>query len=104
MDISEHTYITLDCTPDITKAEQMTLVIRYVSISKVEADVTIKINESLLGFLPVERSTGKQLSDIIVRELNDLELNLLDIRGQVYDNGGNIMGDRAGVQSCNRAT
>lgn len=96
---SKYFSIILDCTPDISKVEQMTLVIRYVSINKFDADVEIKINESFLGFLPVERSTGKQMTDIIIGELNDLGLNLQDIRGQGYDNGSNMRGDKAGVQS-----
>ncbi|XP_067118932.1 uncharacterized protein [Centruroides vittatus] len=92
-------FLILDCTPDISKVEQMTLVIRYVSINKFDADVEIKINESFLGFLPVERSTKKQMSDIIIGELNDLDLNLQDIRRQGFDNGSNITGNKAGVQS-----
>ena len=68
---SKYFSIILDCTPDISKVEQMTLVIRYVSINKFDADVEIKINESFLGFLPAERSIGKQMTDIIIGELND---------------------------------
>ncbi|XP_048510256.1 zinc finger MYM-type protein 1-like [Athalia rosae] len=92
--------IILDYTPDVSKVEQMTLVIRYVSINKSDSnEVEIKISESFLGFLPVERSTGKQMSEIIIRELNDLGLNLQDMRGQGYDNGANMRGGKAGVQS-----
>lgn len=39
------------------------------------------------------------MTDIIIGELNDLGLNLQDIRGQGYDNGSNIRGDKTGVQS-----
>ena len=92
--------ITLDCTPDFSKVKQMALVIRCVSINKSESnEVEIQINESFLGFLPVERSTGKQMSEIIIGQLNDLGLNLQDIRGQGYDTGSSMRGDKGGVQS-----
>ncbi|GFU46284.1 hypothetical protein TNCV_2156011 [Trichonephila clavipes] len=38
----------------------------------------------------VERSTGKELSNLIVEKLKKLGLNLLDMRGQAYDNGANM--------------
>ncbi|XP_071056482.1 zinc finger MYM-type protein 1-like [Onthophagus taurus] len=92
--------IILDCTPDVSKVKQMTLIIRYVTVNKSDFnDAEIKVNGSFLGFLPIERSTGKQMTEIIIEELTNMGLNLQDIRGQGYDNGSNMKGDKAGVQS-----
>lgn len=92
--------IKKDYTPDISKVEQMTLVIRYVSVNKCDSnEVEIKINESFLGFLPVERSRGKQLYEILIGEISDLGLNLQNIKGQRNDNGYNMRGEKTGVQS-----
>ncbi|GLV46131.1 hypothetical protein CBL_05192 [Carabus blaptoides fortunei] len=72
----------------------------YNNVNKSDSnEVEIKISESFLGFLPVERSTGKQMSEILIGELNHLGLNLQDIRGQGHDNGSNMRGDKSGVQS-----
>ncbi|EFA12393.1 Zinc finger MYM-type protein 1-like Protein [Tribolium castaneum] len=83
--------IILDCTPDVSKVEQMTFLVRYVFVDKSNPnEVTVKINESFLGFLPVERSTGKELSNLIIEKLAKLGLSLHDMKGQADDNGANM--------------
>ncbi|GFX78879.1 zinc finger MYM-type protein 1 [Trichonephila clavipes] len=92
--------VIIDCTPDISKTEQMTVLVRYVSIDKSNPkEVSIKINESFLGFLLVERSIGYELSTLILKTLETLGLNLQDMRGQAFDNGANMRGNKSGVQS-----
>ncbi|XP_071050791.1 uncharacterized protein [Onthophagus taurus] len=39
------------------------------------------------------------MTEIIIEELTNMGLNLQDIRGQGYDNGSNMKGDKARVQS-----
>jgi hypothetical protein len=46
----------------------MTFIVRYVSINQSKAGFECKINEHFLGFL-IERSTGKQLSQVLLEEL-----------------------------------
>lgn len=74
--------------------EQMSITLRYVVID----DDGVKIRKRFLGFVSVERSTGENLADELLDILREKNLPLGDMRGQGYDNGANIKGDRAGVQ------
>ncbi|XP_050875573.1 uncharacterized protein LOC127079199 [Lathyrus oleraceus] len=86
--------VILDCTPDISHQEQMSLIIRYVDISS----ASISIEESFLGFLNVNDTTDKWLFDVLQNELKELGLDLFDVRRQGYDNGSNMKGKHQGVQ------
>ncbi|CAH2314604.1 zinc finger MYM-type 1-like [Pelobates cultripes] len=93
--------IILDCTPDITLVEQMTMVFRFVSVKQGDsptANPEIHIEERFLGFLPVHNSSGEGLTEAILNELEMLKIPLSDMRGQGYDNGSNMKGKHSGVQ------
>lgn len=80
--------IILDCTPDCSKPEQMTMIARYVSIDQNgdNFQTAVIINDSFLVFIPIEKSTGLELTDIFVTQLDKMSLPLQNIRGQGYDN------------------
>ncbi|CAN0847920.1 Zinc finger MYM-type protein 1 [Linum grandiflorum] len=85
--------VILDCTPDISHQEQISMILRYVDVFS----NVVSIEESFLGFLDVN-DTGLGLFDVFKDELKSLDLDIDDIRGQSYDNGSNMKGEHSGVQ------
>lgn len=95
--LSKATYysIILDCTPDVSHTEQMTMVVRFVQVNE-NAEASIK--EHFLGFVPINDSTGEGLTQCLLNELSRLNIPLKNMRGQGYDNGSNMKGKHVGVQ------
>ena len=86
--------VILNCTPDASHQEQMSLILRCVDIST----SPIKVVEHFVEFVKVDDTTGKCLFDEIINVINILELDINDIREQGYDNGSNMKGKHQGVQ------
>uniref|UniRef100_A0A8R7P9H1 DUF4371 domain-containing protein n=1 Tax=Triticum urartu TaxID=4572 RepID=A0A8R7P9H1_TRIUA len=86
--------VILDCTPDASHQEQMSIIISYVDSSSSH----VCIEESFLGFLDVNDTTGQGLFEVLENELNLLDLDIDDVRGQGYNNGSNMKGNQQGVQ------
>nr|XP_034572200.1 zinc finger MYM-type protein 1-like [Setaria viridis]XP_034572201.1 zinc finger MYM-type protein 1-like [Setaria viridis] len=86
--------VILDCTPDASHQEQMSLIIRYVDSSSSD----VRVEESFIGFLDVNDTTGQGIFDVLENELKLLGLDIDDVRGQGYDNGSNMKGKHKGVK------
>ncbi|XP_022008219.1 zinc finger MYM-type protein 1-like [Helianthus annuus] len=73
----------------------MTIIGRYVKFSS----NSVIVEESFLGFLNANDTTGKGLFDVTYAELQNLGLEIDDMRGQGYDNGANMKESHQGVQT-----
>ena len=62
-------------------------------------EIPVTVQEHFITFLPVEETTGKELTAVVLKELDNLGLQIKNIRGQGYDNGANMKGHKSGLQS-----
>ncbi|XP_063806839.1 zinc finger MYM-type protein 1-like [Pseudophryne corroboree] len=90
--------IIIDCTPDVSHVEQMTMILRFVNIASLTDDCEpVRIKEHFLGFLPLKETTGAGMTEIILHQLEEMSLPVANLRGQGYDNGSNMKGKENGL-------
>lgn len=77
-EINESKYfsIIIDSTPDISKTDQLTVVIRYIT-------ATGKSKERFLAFLPSVGHKGEQMEYSLIKKFNELGIELKNCRGQL---------------------
>ncbi|CAG4956026.1 unnamed protein product [Parnassius apollo] len=85
--------ILLDCTGDVSRVEQMSIILRFCNSS------TGVIEEHFVGFIAVTEKTGEYLTNSILQELERNGLDIQNCRGQGYDNGTNMVGIHKGIRT-----
>lgn len=86
--------ILLDCTPDASHQEQISVCIRYLNLENAE----VVVEERFLVFCPTTDTTGEGLTTFLLNILKENGLDVCNLRGQGYDNGSNMRGKHSGVQ------
>jgi len=90
----------MDSTPDQSKVDQMAIVIRYCTLTSV--------HERLVQLSPIKSHKGESILVVLEEFLEKAELNIVNCRGQSYDNAANMSGEHKGLKShvkkkCNLA-
>lgn len=91
-------YYSLICnaTPDVSHKEQNVILLRYVVQKENDQwDVT----ERFLQFEEFSGKTGHEISEMILKTLEEHHIDIADCRGQGFDNGSNMSGKVKGVQA-----
>lgn len=86
--------IILDSTPDESRTDQMSKIIRYVHVE----DDNVEVRESFLGFFLMSGKSADDMSKDIQQELEKDGLDIKLCRAQGYDNAASMSGVHGGVQ------
>ena len=86
--------IPVDLSPVIAHVNQLRVVIRYVLKGGPV--------ERFLIFIPMFSHTGVEIAKIVLQLLDEHGINIIDCRGQTYDNAANISGKYRGFQTIIR--
>ena len=79
--------VIADEVTDASNKEQLSIVLRYV-----DSD-SLLVREDLVGFTECDTGTsGRSLAEKITSSIEELGLDLANLRGQAYDGAGNIAG------------
>ena len=89
---SKYYSLIIDSTPDITHSDQLTIIIRYLLPNG-------KPVERFCGFIPIYSHTGENLESTVINYLNKMNIDLLNCKGQSYDNASNMSGKYNGLQA-----
>ncbi len=83
--------IIADETPDMSKTEQLSLLVRFVWNGEVE--------ERLLAMMPMHETTAEALFEAVTQKLQQHGIDVADLRGQCYDGANNVAGVHTGLQA-----
>ena len=86
--------IAVDATPDISRKEQLSFVLRYVVTQE---DGSCFIKERFIAFQEFSKKSGVEIAQKILEFLSSLNVQFESCIGQAYDNGANTAGKYRGV-------
>ena len=99
--LTKYYSIILDCTPDVSHIEQMTMIVCFVDVIRpsdnVMAEPLVIIREHFLGFVSLKETTGAFLTENILGQLEQMGLPIENLCGQGYHNGSNMKGKGNGI-------
>ena len=81
--------IMADETADVSIKEQLVVCIRWVDDKFVIQD--------FIGMLPLGRTTSAQIVETLTVALQQMNLNIQNVRGQCYDGAATMSGEKSGV-------
>ena len=84
--------VIVDSTPDISKVDQLTIVVRYVLPNG-------EVTERFVQFQSIHSHEGAALQKSLLTAIETMNLNISDCRGQAYDNASNMTGIYSGLQT-----
>lgn len=84
--------ISVDSTPDIAHADQLTFIVRYVLPDG-------KPVERFIRFIEIHGHGAENMSAVVTKILEELGLDISNLRGQSYDNASNMSGIYSGLQA-----
>lgn len=84
--------IIVDSTPDISHSDQLSIIIRYVNIKGQPV-------ERFMTFVPNIGHKAPDMLEAVTQKLHDWGIDIMDCRGQSYDNAYNMSGKYAGLQA-----
>ena len=97
--------IMLETTQDISKVDQLGIVIKYLTLMEDNQDgasvPVCKINERFLGFVELNDQTAKGIETQLNAFLLQYDLPMSKCRGQCYDGAATMGGAYKGVQKRN---
>ena len=78
----------------VSQVEQISIIIRFVKFNTRLDTETRKLEtrEHSIAFCPIIDTTGAGLTSFIIKKLDNINLDINNLRGQDYDNGSNIRG------------
>lgn len=82
--------LSVDSTPNVSHTDQLDFCVRYV-----ENGAPV---EHFLSFIPIEEHTAESLSDVVIKFLKDKIIDIMDGRGQSYDNAYHMSGNYNGLK------
>lgn len=85
--------VLADETTDIAGIEQFSLCLRFFDCE------SFKVQETFLKFVPVTDLTGRNLANVLLRELEELKIDCNYMVGQGYDGASAMSGVFNGVQA-----
>ncbi|KAG8451982.1 hypothetical protein GDO86_003968 [Hymenochirus boettgeri] len=84
--------ISVNSTPDIAHMDQLSFIIRYVNKDGVP-------KERFLKFIPNVGHKSENLCNVVLETLKSFQIDIMDCRGQSYDNASNMSGQYSGLQA-----